>query len=325
MGIKNLNRFLKENCTKKSIRKIQLTQLECKTVVVDTSIYMYRYIAENALMENMYMLVSLLLANNITPLFVFDGKPPPEKRELLRQRRLEKKKAEHKYMELMDEYNSKDGQISSAEKENMLQELNVLKQQFIRVTDDDIQQVKTLLTAYGVMYYESTNEADEVCAYMVRSGKAWACLSDDMDMFVYGCTRVLRNVSLLNKTAILYDTPCILEELCMNEDVFKQIMVLSGTDYNTHTDANLDMTIQWYTKYLEEIASARILRDVTFYKWLHGASNYITDLDELTHICDLFTINNIPDPGVESIQIELGTRRDNMIHDIMSKAGFVFT
>ena len=102
MGIKNLNRFLKENCTKKSIRKIQLTQLECKTVVVDTSIYMYRYIAENALMENMYMLVSLLLANNITPLFVFDGKPPPEKRELLRLRRLEKKKAEHKYMELME-------------------------------------------------------------------------------------------------------------------------------------------------------------------------------------------------------------------------------
>jgi len=194
MGIKNLNRFLKENCTKKSIRKIQLTQLECKTVVIDTSIYMYRYSAENALMENMYMLVSLLLAYNITPLFVFDGKPPPEKRELLRLRRLEKKKAEHKYMELMDEYNSKDGQISSTEKENMLQELSLLKQQFIRVTDDDIQKVKGLLSAYGVMYYESTNEADEVCAYMVRSGKAWACLSDDMDMFVYGCTRVLRSI-----------------------------------------------------------------------------------------------------------------------------------
>jgi hypothetical protein len=228
-------------------------------------------------------------------------------------------------MELMDEYNSKDGQISSAEKENMLQELSVLKQQFIRVTDDDIQKVKGLLTAYGVMYYESTNEADEVCAYMVRSGKAWACLSDDMDMFVYGCTRVLRNVSLLNKTAILYDTPCILEELCMNEDVFKQIMVLSGTDYNTHTDANLDMTIQWYTKYIAEIASARISCTTTFYQWLHGASNYITDLDELMHICDLFTINNIPDLEAESIQICLRPRNDNMIHDIMSKAGFVFT
>ena len=60
MGIKNLNRFLKENCTKKSIRKIQLNQFTNKTVVIDTSIYMYRYIAENALMENMYLLISLL-------------------------------------------------------------------------------------------------------------------------------------------------------------------------------------------------------------------------------------------------------------------------
>jgi hypothetical protein len=111
----------------------------------------------------------------------------------------------------------------------------------------------------------------------------------------------------------------------MTEEVFKQIMVLSGTDYNTHTDANLDMTIQWYTKYLEEVASTRISCTTTFYQWLHGTSNYITDLDELTHICDLFTINNIPEVGMESIQIVLGSRNDNMIHDIMSKAGFVFT
>jgi len=104
-------------------------------------------------------------------------------------------------------------------------------------------------------------------------------------------------------------------------------MVLSGTDYNSHTDANLDMTIQWYTKYLEELAASRISCNTTFYQWLHGASNYITNLDELTHICDLFTINNISEMGteIESIQIGLSSRNDNMIHDIMSKAGFVFT
>ena len=76
---------------------------------------------------------------------------------------------------------------------------------------------------------------------------------------------------------------------------------------------------------MEEVASTRISRDTTFYQWLHAASNYITDLDELTHICDLFTINNIPETGIESIQIGLSARNDNMIHDIMSKAGFVFT
>ena len=34
---------------------------------------------------------------NINPVFVFDGKPPPEKHDLLKQRRLEKKDAENKY------------------------------------------------------------------------------------------------------------------------------------------------------------------------------------------------------------------------------------
>ena len=52
MGIKYLNRFLKENCSKNSIRKINLNQLESKTIVIDASIYMYKYIAENALIEN---------------------------------------------------------------------------------------------------------------------------------------------------------------------------------------------------------------------------------------------------------------------------------
>lgn len=324
MGIRNLNRFLKENCSKKSIRKVQLSQLSHKTIVIDTSIYMYRYISENALMEKMYMLISLLLSNNIIPLFVFDGKPPPEKRELLKIRRAEKKKAEHKYTELMDEYNKDD--ISVTDKQTLLNELNVLKQQFVRVTDNDIQRVKELLTAYGVMYYDSVSEADEVCAHMVKSGKAWACMSDDMDMFVYGCTRVLRGISLLTKTVILYETPLILEELCMTEDVFRQLMVVSGTDYNTHTSANLDTTIQLYSKYVQTMSSSSSrTNELTFYQWLPDNSNYVIDMSELLHICDLFTIKQIYEPSLEEMNVVLGARDDNMIHNIMSTAGFVFT
>lgn len=324
MGIRNLNRFLKENCSKKSIRKVQLSQLSHKTIVIDTSIYMYRYISENALMENMYMLISLLLSNNIIPLFVFDGKPPPEKRELLKIRRAEKKKAEHKYTELMDEYNKDD--ISVTDKQTLLNELNVLKQQFVRVTDNDIQRVKELLTAYGVMYYDSVSEADEVCAHMVKSGKAWACMSDDMDMFVYGCTRVLRGISLLNKTVILYETPLILEELCMTEDVFRQLMVVSGTDYNTHTTASLDTTIQLYSKYVQTMSSSSShTNELTFYQWLPDNSDYVIDMSELLHICDLFTIKQIYEPSLEEMNVVLGARDDNMIHNIMSTAGFVFT
>jgi 5'-3' exonuclease len=91
MGIKNLNRFLRDNCKKKSIYKASLKDLRGKTIVIDTSIYLYKFLGENALMENMYLFISTLLDNDITPIFIFDGKPPPEKREILLERRLGKK------------------------------------------------------------------------------------------------------------------------------------------------------------------------------------------------------------------------------------------
>ena len=79
MGIKNLNRFLKDNCSKQAIRKIKLENLRGKVIAVDASIYMYRYQTDNALIEQMYMLLSTLLSNGIIPLFIFDGKPPDDK------------------------------------------------------------------------------------------------------------------------------------------------------------------------------------------------------------------------------------------------------
>jgi hypothetical protein len=323
MGIKNLNRFLKENCSKNAIRKIEFHQLNSKKVVIDVSIYMYKYMAENALIENMYLLISMLLSNNITPLFVFDGKPPPEKYDLLRQRKEDKTIAESKYSELLIKYNNID---DKTEKQNMMQQLNELKHKFVRITKTDKCRVKQLLTAYGIMYYESVNEADEVCAYMVKSGKAWACLSDDMDMFVYGCTRVLRNVSLLQQSVILYEIPIILKELCMPEEHFKQIMVLSGTDYNMHTTTSLDLTISWYTKYKSWLLTNETLGDITFYNWLLVNCNYITDIDTLNNICDLFTMNHIyKEPSLKDIEIVLGCSNHTELHNIMEQEGFVFT
>lgn len=323
MGIKYLNRFLKENCSKNAIRKIEVQQIHGKIVVIDASIYMYKYMADDALIENMYQLISILLLNNIIPFFVFDGKPPPEKYDLLTHRKEIKQNAENQYSELLIKYeNTQD----KNEKKKMMQTLNELKQKFIRVRNTDKVHVKELLTAFGIMYYDSINEADEVCAYMVKSGKAWACLSDDMDMFVYGCTRVLRNISLIHKTVILYETPIILKELCMTEADFKQIMVLSGTDYNTDTLTSLDTTISWYSKYKLALTDTTVKDKLPFYEWLLANSDYITDIDNLHCICQMFNIYCMTqDPLLENLKIVLNIRNDKLLQDIMKKAGFVFT
>jgi len=321
MGIKNLNRFLKENCTKKSIRNVSLGCLTNKVVVIDTSIYMYRYLSDNALLENMYLLISTLLENSIIPYFVFDGKPPPEKQSLLKQRRLEKKEAEKKYNQLHSELDSNERDIDIEERKTMQKELHALKQQFVRLHGDDIKRVKELLDAYGVMYYDSPNEADEICAYMVNSGKAWACLSDDMDMFLYGCPRVLRNISLLKSTVLLYDTNEIFNELCMSHVQFKEIMVLSGTDYNIHGKTNLDTTIELFSKY-KQIAPPT---NVGFYEWLLETGDYISNHAELLHICDLFNMEHIQKEELDNVDIKVGPADDNVIRNIMTNEGFVFT
>ena len=93
MGIKDLNRFLLTRCSKTSIQKqLSLSELRGKTLVIDASIYIYKFIESNSLLENMYLFISILRDYEIIPVFIFDGKPPPEKKELLYQRRLKKKK-----------------------------------------------------------------------------------------------------------------------------------------------------------------------------------------------------------------------------------------
>ena len=86
MGIKNLNRFLREQA-KESIKFISVAELSGKKIAVDISIYMYKYASEGSLLENIYLMLSVFRYYNICPIFVFDGKPPPEKKELLLKRK----------------------------------------------------------------------------------------------------------------------------------------------------------------------------------------------------------------------------------------------
>ena len=107
MGIVNLNRFLIDNVRKSAIHKQKLSQMKNRTISIDTSIYLYKYVSQNALCENFYTMISLFRQNNITPIFVFDGKPPPEKQDVLEERKQEKSRAEEQYKLMEAQWESK--------------------------------------------------------------------------------------------------------------------------------------------------------------------------------------------------------------------------
>jgi 5'-3' exonuclease len=320
MGIQYLNRFLIDNCSKSSIRKVHLRELKHKTVVIDTSIYIYKFIAENKLIENTYLLISLFRHYSITPIFVFDGRPPREKRDLLNQRKLQKQEAEQKYLEMKNilENTSDHEEIAKLQKQ-----IENIKKQCVNVTMDDIQSVKQLIDYYGVQYYNAEQEADQLIAYLVNSKKVWGCISDDMDMFVYGCSRVFRHLSLLNHTLMLYDTKSILNDLEMTMDEFREITVLSGTDYNIHNKTTLYDTIHWFSKFKKY--SKKNATRTSFYEWLLENSKYISDYDELISQYQMFIIKMTDFEHLQNMSFKLLPIQKKELHDFLKKYGFIFT
>jgi len=329
MGIKHLNRFLREeaqNC----IKFISLAELSGKKIAVDISIYMYKYASEGTLLENMYLMLSTLRYYEIVPVFIFDGKPPPEKKDLLQKRKEDKQEAEKEYNQLKKQLENKT--IDDVEKQEVINNMDILKKKFIHIGKNEIDSVKRLIRAYGATYYDAPGEADELCASLVIKNKVWACLSEDMDMFVYGCNRVLRYLSLLNKTVVLYDTKDILNSLGITQKELREICVISGTDYNYNNNNNnnnddnskkspsLYKTLGYFKKYHKEKS------ELGFYEWLKEKTDYIQDYQNLLNIYNLFELdqNHTHLTIFENIKIINGPIMKEDIRNIIKIEGFIF-
>jgi len=278
-------------------------------------------LGENALLENFYLMISIFREYNIVPLFVFDGKPPKEKYELLKKRKNDKKIAEMKYNEL--DCKMKDGidNMNKQEEKEMKETMEIIKKDFIRVHHTDIENVKLLFQAYGVSYIEAPGEADKLCAKMVCKNKAHACLSEDMDLFVYGCPRVLRYMSLLKKTVVMYNLKDMLRELDLTQDEFRSICIVSGTDYNIGVDDsgnNLIKTLKYFKKYKKSGTDG-------FYEWLEKNTKYITDVIELYTVHSLFTLEDMDEyKQYEKLRIVNGPINKSNLITVMEKENFIF-
>jgi len=330
MGIRHLNKYLKTNCNSpETIKRINARELSGKKIAVDISIYLYKFYAENTLIESMYLMLSIFRHYNIIPIFIFDGKPPAEKKELLIARRLEKQKSEQEYIALKEKLC--DNNLDEDDKQEIANTMDVLKKKFVYITKDVIKSVKDLITAYGACYYDALGEADELCAMLVLKKKAYACLSEDMDMFVYGTTKVLRYMSLLNHSFVCYDMKNILEELKLSQREFREICVISGSDYTdgiTKQNAcNLHATLKYFNKYKKSNMNTTSNSCLTFYEWLLENTNYIEDDDyeDLLKICERFDIGDYSYnfKSFEKIKIVNMPVQKKDLHKILETDGFI--
>jgi 5'-3' exonuclease len=330
MGIRYLNKYFREECKNTdAIKIIYMKQLSGKKIAVDISIYMYKFASENKLIENIYLMLSIFRHYNIIPVFVFDGKAPAEKKELIQQRIFEKKAAENEFNQLKTtlEYNSN---MDENEKHEIMNKMDILKKKFIYISKNQIDDVKNLITNYGMTYCDAPNEADELCAMFAIKGIVWACLSEDMDMFLYGCPRVLRYLSLMNHTFVLYDTKQILNRLQINQNELREICVISGTDYNANNVNHCDLftTLKYfkkYKKYLNNDDECR-LQTCSFYNWLTENIKYLEKYEDesFVTIYSMFDLKREYLKVFETIKIRNGQVIHNVIKEILKKDGFLF-
>lgn len=333
MGIRYLNRFLKENAKPTSIYLTHLSQLSGKKIAIDISIYMYRFVSENTLIENIYHIISIFKHYHITPLFVFDGKTPQEKWALLKQRRQDKKNAEMEHQQLTQILEN-NPDLPASEKQDIYTSLDYLKTQMTQITHKDIEKVKQLIQLCGATYCDAPGEADELCAMLVLKGKVWACISEDTDMFVYGCPRILRYFSLLNHTVVHYDLPSILNDLNISQSQLREICVLSGTDYNKHNAPPLYDVLKEFHKYMKQTAISRptsIQQDrpsqETFYKWVaRRHPDWVESVDELVHIDGMFdlTEHQYKWKAFQKIKIYESPVMTTPLKQMLREEGFLF-
>jgi 5'-3' exonuclease len=313
MGIPYLNRYILDTCAT-GITEISFSELDGKVIVVDIMLYLYKFMSEDALMDHLYIMISLFRHYNIIPLFIFDGKPPKEKDELLKKRAEEKHCAENEYNELKQKMGFSN---TYAERKKLENKMITLKKKCVRLNKYAINQAKELIDAYGMMHYTAEGEADPLCAQLVLKKYAYACLSEDMDQFIYGCPRILRYMNLTTESFCIYNLKKILKHLKLSHKEFKDICVLSGTDYNLSKKTNLFKTLKLFARYKHS-------KNADFYEWLQKNTTYVDDIDLLQNTMRLFDLNNINLTEIKKKNIKNSRPNWTIVQNILKPSGYIF-
>jgi len=234
MGIKGLTQLIKQN-SPDAIETINLHKLSGKTIAIDASLFMYKMLINVRKSDQSYFkseqgkVVSHItgifykttnyLAVNITPIYVFDGKPPDNKSEVLKSRN-EKVANAKAAMENED--------LSEEQKNN-------LEKQTVRLTREHVDDIKCLLDLMGVSYVQANGEAEAYASEMCRKGMVDYVVTEDMDTLAFGCPRMIR--TCLDRSIKRSDVISIihLDKLLhgfeMNYVEFIDMCILCGCDY----------------------------------------------------------------------------------------------
>ena len=170
--------------------------------------------------------LQLLLKNEITPIFIFDGDKLPMKLNEEDKREIKRKEYEKEAENMLNMYNTY-GAIRK-------------KIEAFDVTPEFAYEFMKILQAYNVEYYVAPYEADAQLAYLSKINYVDFIITEDSDLVAYGCKCVLFKLGSLKDQPIDVGEEILWENIknCkeikfknFSKDKFLSFCILCGCDY----------------------------------------------------------------------------------------------
>ncbi len=255
MGIKNLNTLLKNKT--KALEVQPLSNWNSRRIAIDAINLGYilwstayknvvngmkninnkpdREKARKIWLKNIWSFIRRLLLCGITPVIVFDGKAPKEKKKTQQDRR-------KKTSDTLDKINVILGQHKEKEiSQERIEELKKLYRRSTRLETKEIQMLRDVFKAIGLPVLQAKGEAEELCSTLCREGRVAAVYSRDTDNLVYRCPVLITNISgqIYNQKSQIYEDQVnlinfkfVLHGLKLNHQQFVDVCIMAKCDYN---------------------------------------------------------------------------------------------
>jgi len=225
-------------------KQIRIEDLKGKIIAVDAFNTIYQFLANirqidgTPLMDNkkritshlsgLFYRTTNLMSRGLKLVYVFDGKPPELKKETNKERFERKKEAEERYNE--------------AKKEGKTDDMFKYSRQNVRLTDEIIEESKKLIRALGLPVVQAPGEG-EAQAALIAKNEAYAVASQDYDSLLFGCNKLIQNLTLAKKRKIssgayvpvepeIIDLENVLNSLQISHEQLICLGILAGTDFN---------------------------------------------------------------------------------------------
>jgi flap endonuclease-1 len=228
MGIRGMNALIKK-FSPDAEKLVDINNYRGSIFGIDCSILLYKFKyaskCENSHLVGLVNRVKYYISNGILPVFVFDGHPPDAKKNTIQKRHDNKEKLYVRIEELRvlekDANNEED-------KKALINEIDRLSSQIIRIKKSHITECKELLEKSGIPYCTAPDDAEKYCAFLQKNGLIDYTVTDDTDAITFGCDKIIK--TSINKI-IEIDTNKVLQNFGMTREMFVDFCILSGCDY----------------------------------------------------------------------------------------------